>query len=820
MRPTHRAVAALLSLLALRVLAASVPVGQGSVLDHLPPGQLGPTYDPISTNQVPTSAFPRVAAGTKGPYPTNDWWSSLLFQRFKGQDFGNALFAWPLAFQAQANGWAVGAPDPTASLGTEFHYGQVSALVAKVDGLSASKVQPVDWTDWTVRARLEDGTHRLDATMGHGLPFVHFASQGGDAIVSCLTNPVIFAGAGTDAVGIIVAGNSYGLFAPPGSSWSLSGNAFRSGLSGKGHWSIAVLPSADAATLARFRRSAFAYPTGTRVTWTVDPASAKVRTTYAVHSTALEGTDTTTLMALFRHQWAFSKDVNTSWSYVSPRGAMRVVDGTSFTTEDALPAILPSLPPPAPADTAALRKELLQAASGKILDPSADTYWAGKGFWRCASLIDIADQLGAVRLRDSLVGALKSELESWFTASSNANPKTTKVFAIDSAWGSLIGYPASYGSDGELNDHHFHYGYFIKAAATVARFDPAWARNYAGMVRILIRDANGVDRNDPTFPFLRHFDIYEGHSWASGHANASAGNNQESSSEAMNYDAAVALWGMATGNDTLRDAGLWMAATEMRTVEQYWWDVDGQVFPKGFSHLAVGMVWGNGGAHSTWWDPAPEYVHGINVLPFTPSSLQWTRRPERVRQEYAEMLAEKSGGALTNWPEVMMAYRGIGDPQGAWNAFVAWDGSNAEGGTPRAWYRQWLALLRDRGTLDTTVTADHPAAMVLVSNAIRSYIAWNPGTQETVVHFTDGRSLTVPAGKVALSSGTPTGIASQRKHLQSDARRIVGAQQLRQMGETSVTAVGLDGGVRFQGKASDAARTIGNRLWILTGQQP
>lgn len=71
-----------------------------------------------------------------------------------------------------------------------------------------------------------------------------------------------------------------------------------------------------------------------------------------------------------------------------------------------------------------------------------------------------------------------------------------------------------------------------------------------------------------------------------------------------------------------------------------------------------------------------------------------------------------------------------------------------------------------------------------------------------------------------MSSGTPTGLAPQRKHLQSDARRIVGAQQLRQMGETSVTAVGLDGGIRFQGKASDAARTIGDRLWILTGQQP
>jgi len=809
MRPTHRAVAALLSLFALRSVAAPVPVGQGSVLDRLPSGQAGPA------DTKGTKVLPRTATGTVGPYPTNDWWSSVIFPRDASQPFGLALFAWPLAFQAQAGGWAVGAPDPTPSLGTEYHYGQVSALVAKVEGLAASKVQAVDWTDWTVRARLEDGTHRLDATMGRGMPYVHFASQGGDALVSCMTDPVIWAGAGTDAVGITVAGNSYGLFAPPGSSWSLSGSVFRSDLSGRGHWSIAVLPSADAATLARFRRSAFAYPSGTRVAWTVDPASAKVLTTYAVRSTALEGTDTTTLMALFRHQWAFSKDVNTAWSYVSPRGAMKVVDGSSFSTQDAMPAILPSLPPPAASDTAALRAELFQAASGKVLDPSADTYWAGKAFGRCAGLIDIADQLGETRLRDSLLGALETELGDWFTAASNGTAKVTKVFAIDSAWGSLIGYPASYGSDGELNDHHFHYGYFIKAASTVARFDPAWARRYAGMVGMLIRDANGIDRNDPTFPFLRHFDIYQGHSWASGHAYLGAGNNQESSSEAMNFDAAVALWGMATGNDSLRDAGLWMATTEMRAVEQYWWDVDGQVFPKGFSHKAVGMVWGNGGAHATWFSGEPECIHGINVLPFTPSSLQWTRRPERVRQELAEMRAEKAGGTLSAWPEVMLAYQGIGDAQGAWNAFAAWDGSNAEGGVSRAWYRQWLALLRDRGGLDTTVSADRPAALALLDKGLRSYVAWNPASAPATVRFSDGHSLTVPAGKVAMDRAATAGIAARGTLASSRTAFLAGASRLGTLGRTRVAVRDLNGSLRFRGPADEAAKVLGEGLRIV-----
>ena len=36
------------------------------------------------------------------------------------------------------------------------------------------------------------------------------------------------------------------------------------------------------------------------------------------------------------------------------------------------------------------------------------------------------------------------------------------------------------------------------------------------MVDLLIRDANNYDRADSRFPYLRDFDIYAGHDWASG----------------------------------------------------------------------------------------------------------------------------------------------------------------------------------------------------------------------------------------------------------------------------------------------------------------
>nr|BFE69227.1 hypothetical protein GCM10020092_025280 [Actinoplanes digitatis] len=75
------------------------------------------------------------------------------------------------------------------------------------------------------------------------------------------------------------------------------------------------------------------------------------------------------------------------------------------------------------------------------------------------------------------------------------------------------------------------------------------------MVDLLIRDANNYDRGDTRFPYLRDFDIYEGHDWASGHGAFGAGNNQESSSEGQNFANALIQWGQATGDSAVRDAG-------------------------------------------------------------------------------------------------------------------------------------------------------------------------------------------------------------------------------------------------------------------------
>ncbi len=154
------------------------------------------------------------------------------------------------------------------------------------------------------------------------------------------------------------------------------------------------------------------------------------------------------------------------------------------------------------------------------------------------------------------------------------------------------------------------------------------------MVKLLIRDMASGDRNDPLFPFLRNFDPYAGHSWASGHARFGDGNNNESSSEAMNAWCGMILWGEATGDRTIRDLGVYLYTTEMNAIEEYWFDVHRENHPKSYTPSAVTMVWGGKGVDATWFSARPEHIHGINWLPITGGSLYLGRFPEYAKKNF------------------------------------------------------------------------------------------------------------------------------------------------------------------------------------------
>ncbi|MFB6983303.1 glycosyl hydrolase [Streptomyces scopuliridis] len=719
-------------------LAANVPVGSGSYSDSRPAGTSGPT-----TN-TGTPVTPKVTEAARNrPLPTNDWWSSLAFQRYGDNPYSTPMYGHPLTYQATAGGLEVGYPTTPAIVGEgrQYEYAHKADLTLGLTGLNSPDTKADAWSDWTVTPYWSDGARTLRATIGHGLPFVYAKGSGGDARITTAAAPEVFADDG-NVLGITVAGHHYALFAPSGSDWAVSGSTVTAGLGGADYFSLAVLPSTDA--LATYRKYAYSFVTGSKVSWSAEGGT--VRATYSLTTEPQEGTETGTLQALYRHQWLNTTDALTPYTYVSPRGTMKVRESASFTTSQASSGVLPALPKSSGVDQARLKGYLDEVAGAA--DPfsgATDTYWTGKALGRLAQLVPMADQIGESATRDKLLGLLKGRLEEWFTAGGASE------FSYDKDWKTLIGYPASYGSDTELNDHHFHYSYYVYAAAIVAQYDQQWAADSAwgGMVKTLIRDAANPSRTDSAFPFLRGFDVYAGHSWASGHQGFAAGNNQESSSESTNLSAALVLWGSATGDAELRDLGSYLLATESEAIAQYWFDADEQVYPSSFGHDTAGMVWGSGAAYSTWWTANPEEIHGINVLPVTGGSLHLAREKAAIQRNLAE-LERENGGPAVEWRDILWEFEALADPAGA---KAKWDAGNAgytpEAGESKAHTYHWIATLDALGAPDATVTGSVPASAVFSKGGVRTYAAHNFESVARTVTFSDGTTLDVPARSTA-----------------------------------------------------------------------
>ncbi|HBZ37834.1 MAG TPA: hypothetical protein DEO59_04925, partial [Balneola sp.] len=326
--------------------------------------------------------------------------------------------------------------------------------------------------------------------------------------------------------------------APSGSTWSGS-STFQSSLNGKDYLTVALLPDSQTATIEFFQKHAYAHVTNSMIEWNYDEISSELTSTYTYESELVDSADgnvNETLTALYLHQWKHSDDELTGYSYTSPRGEMKLKQGNVFSTELKFSGILPALPDQGDYDRSQLLTFVKQVANESL--PVGPTYENGKAMGRFSHLVHIADQLGAKTERDHFIDQLKFRLEDWFTAGGS------QEYSYNAEWDVLTGYPSGFGADNQINDHHFHASYAVMSAATIAQYDSSWAsqENWGGMVNLLIKDANNWDRTDTQFPFLRSHDIYAGHSWASGHGAFGDGNNQESSSESMNFAAAAFLW--------------------------------------------------------------------------------------------------------------------------------------------------------------------------------------------------------------------------------------------------------------------------------------
>ena len=746
-----------------------VPIGLGGYSITLPSGQKGPS------DQNGNRVIPKVVSNFSQPIATHDWWSSMLWQNSPTNPYSSTMYALPLSFQARATGLNVGYATNVAvnnetliSTGykaQEFHYNFNNEVTIGLSGLNSPDTRVADYSDWTVTAQWASGNSVLRATMGHGLPFVYCTKTGTAPLTLTFnTRPNVWYNQ-QGVLGVTLNGHHYGIFAPNGSAWNNDGNlVWNSTLNGKDYFSLAVLPDNTPATLEFYRRHAYAFITNTVVAWNYDAAHSVLTTTFTATTTLKESGNNNinrALLALFRHQWLVTGDPLTPYTYVSPRGTMKVIDSNAFSTQLEWNGVIPNLPLVAQEGQQGYTRNQIFQYVNTIFTQSykdrwqgdpPDTYWSGKVMGRMANLLYIADQIGHTQARDLFLQELKGKLQDWFDA------RASRMFYYDSTWRTLIGYAASYGSNTELNDHHFHYGYFIIAAAAVAQFDPTWAQSsqWGGMVEMLIKDAANWDRSDMRFPFLRHMDPYAGHSWANGSASFNAGNNQESSSEAMNFATGVFLWGTNTGNQAIRDLGIFLYAQEAKTIEQYWFDIDNTVFPSNFLKPAAGIVWGNGGAYAIWWAGPIQEVHGINFLPITAGSLYLGRNPDYLAMNQTYMYDAANGGQVKplDWIDIHAAVMAMYNPAQALSMLNAQPNYSPEAGDSKAQTYYWLYNMQTLGRVDTSVTANAPTAMAFNKNGQRTYVAYNPTASPLRVLFSDGKSFTVAPKKIATGDST------------------------------------------------------------------
>lgn len=708
-----------------------------------------PGVDAANRNTYP-SGTPQLSGNALGkPVPTNDWWSLLL----KSNHAGN-LFNYPMALKTMNPGLML-SYIPWGVLDDQ------NPIVVGVTGLNADRATVADHSDWTVTMDWDDGTHHLQATTGVAMPFIYFEKESSDIAqitvnlgdVTVSGEMLIIANARNDA--------DFVIYAPTGSSWTQSGNTYTSNLNNQNYWSAAMLPlsvSDLTAVAEAYQKYAYVFPVNTTADWSYDPSTSVVRTDFVVETEVKEGTDTTMLIGLLPHQWAnLANDspVPGEQSYFSVRGEIRTLAGNVFSINNTFKGILPALPYLANYSDGFSPFEMNRKISLIENDQLAtwtDSYNEGQVMNRLIQTARIADQTGNIEARDKMLATIKERLEDWLTAEPS---EIAFLFYYNSDWTTMIGYPAGHGQDGNINDHHFHWGYFIHAAAFLEQFEPGWADQWGEMINHLVRDAASQNRDDAMYPYLRNFNPYSGHCWANGFATFPQGNDQESTSESMQFNSSLIHWGTVTGNDAIRDLGIYLYTTEQTAIEEYWFDIYERNFAASQQYSLVSRVWGNSYDNGTFWTSDIAASYGIEMYPIHGGSLYLGHHPDYSTKLWNEIT--ENTGILNNevndnlWHDVMWAYRSFTDPEAAIALYNSYPDRSLKFGISDAHTYHWLHAMNALGTVRPDITADYPIAVAFEKNGEVTYTGHNYSSDPLEIHFSDGHVLHVPAGQMATS---------------------------------------------------------------------
>ncbi|MGO8670174.1 MAG: glycosyl hydrolase, partial [Capsulimonadaceae bacterium] len=652
-----------------------VPEGSGAIASSIPASQDADDgyYAPTPGQMEEFYPTLNVASSLKSSaIPTNKWWTYLATAfADDGNDvwtqtspYGCDLWMYPGMVVPQTYGMDLHFPD-SWNTGTipqgGFNAGPaLSVAGSTTSGAFAASGYPTvtAYGDWSMEYTEKNSAGNVvDTTLARGVPFVWCKYTGVQPIIEVAPGVTLYDINGnainTSSGSFVetqfcftVNGTTYGVFAPTNTTFNVVSTGVQAMISSPSFLVYGFLPATS--NLSLFSTYAYAQPTNTQLGWTYDPVHGFVDTTWTITATALQGSNTATLQGWLPHHYRTTTNNLTfePFTYLTPRGTLQISAGSAFTIDFPFKGISPMLPAPHvngvssdynPSRMQYYMNYFAPYHPGVI----GDTYGGGKDLAMSAQYMTMADQMELPASRNELLSTIETRIDDWYTYTAG---KANNFFARYPDWGATIGYPPSYGTQG-FNDNHFHYGYWLVTSALTGMEDPTWLNNYSPMITQVLKEYANWDRTDTTYPFFRTFDIWQGHSWAGG-TSSPGGENQESSSEAMDSWTGMFLYGSITNNSAIQAAGAMGYAMESSAVNEYWQDWTQTNFPATYGEHMCGILGDNSLAYATYFDGDPAWIYGIQMVPSWYWNQYLARNPTFSAAQINDMWNERTAASI------------------------------------------------------------------------------------------------------------------------------------------------------------------------------
>jgi endo-1,3(4)-beta-glucanase len=558
--------------------------------------------------------------GRAAPLPTNAFWQGMV----SGGGNERVGFA-PYQLKAAAAGLGVGLIGLQTTATVVLVPDQQQFMMGASASPTTHVVSAYDQFSVTMQYTVGAGTMTMPMVMGMPYVTVDYSNvtpklSAGTTTFSKVNGVTTSPASGTRFTLTLGDNSSWVLYASAPITFSWNAGALTAAASFSGTLRVANVPAGNTAVLDAH---AGAVPRGGTFDVSIGSDVARLHFNFAT-----TGSGPLLVMAMPHHLPRLQGAALQALNYPSMTGTLQAVEGSTWTLRMPLSTITWGAPRAIdPARLAAVKAALTaDAAYDPGAGANADPYFGGKYLAKLARLALIADEVGDTASAAALRARLTPLAAKWLGGTNTADN-----LVYETSWGGLVTVNglANTGADfgqGIYNDHHYHYGYHLYAAAAVLKANPnAFTAAQMKGLLAMVRDIANPSPNDPGFTQLRMFDLFRSHSWAHGLAypDGGHGSDQESSSEAVNAWYGLQLLGVALGDQRMADLGRLLLSLELDGARTYWQiPAASTIYPAQFAQNArcVGQLFDQQVTFQTFFGAEPWKVYGIQMIPFTPVS--------------------------------------------------------------------------------------------------------------------------------------------------------------------------------------------------------